>query len=54
MIPKTSVKKIITQLDPNIFSVNKIKTISIESLPPGNWNFNYVVSINGLKYVIKI
>ncbi|MBD3312932.1 phosphotransferase, partial [Candidatus Woesearchaeota archaeon] len=54
MIPKADVKKLILQLDPNVFNIKEIKNIIIKSLPLGNWNFNYVVSINGSKYVTKI
>jgi len=53
MIP-TDVKKFIAQLNPTVFNIKKIKEIIVKSLPLGNWNFNYLVSIDGSKYVVKV
>ncbi len=54
MVPPTDVKEYIGCLNPKIFSFDSFNSVEISLLPPGLWNFNYLVEINGQKFVFKI
>ncbi|MFA5174166.1 MAG: phosphotransferase [Candidatus Pacearchaeota archaeon] len=54
MIEENKIKEYIKSLNPEIFGISKINSIELEKLPKGNWNYNFVVSINNKKFVFKI
>lgn len=41
-------------LDPVIWGADRVESIKVTPLPPGNWNFNYLVTINDRKFVFKL
>ncbi|MBI2146428.1 phosphotransferase [Candidatus Woesearchaeota archaeon] len=54
MVSPTDVKVYVEQLKPEVFGFENINSVEINQLPQGLWNFNYVVKINGEKFVFKI
>ncbi|MEW5896222.1 MAG: phosphotransferase [Nanoarchaeota archaeon] len=54
MTSETELKTYVSQLSPKVFGFDRFDSFEIVKLPQGLWNFNYVVKINGEKFVFKI